>query len=561
MTDVHGSIGAASLTASPVTARAAPKDGNAPEDQDSIEAIPRLADAVKRKLDEAFTHGKAPDKKPLYMTLNVRGRALFDLAFILSKVPAGSKEAIRAVELCAIGDVASTMVSIIEHERDEGEGFGAKSAVLALSVLANLACINGHVQLMRPEINALGLFLALLSDEDAQDQSPLVLPYAIAGVRNLANQVGAAEMLRKTGGEVQLRELLARPDISEVLDEHTLVHATKALLLVNDLALKAPNLTAHILPSVRKQEEAAAERRHKELEEEHRKLVERRDAAVLVQKTIRRYQSGKALNSANSNGANTAGAARDETLGPSSSMMELIRGLHGTDASARAKCVHALATFAASCSSLRLAELALHSDEVVALLAPAKEHPSTQAYASCIVANLSYTPSGQKAAIRAGAVEALLGVIEHNVAASTATASAADRAARNAAMSQAAAALQNLTFELTAVCDELAKRNAPAVLNALMGSDESDDACCEYAAGVLTNLHVYASAPLDDASAAATEKARSLIAGKQERRATIEEEEATRIQSVWRGRSERSGSHDGGQPAGVAVAPVEPTDE
>ncbi|KAG8466615.1 hypothetical protein KFE25_007994 [Diacronema lutheri] len=538
---VTGSPTGTAAVATPLTARQS-AGSDERQDVDSVDAIPRLADAVRRKLDEAITSPiKSPDKKPLYMTLNLRGRALFDLAFIMSKVPAGSKEATKALELCDLANVAYTMVRIIENEREEGDGFAAKSAVLALSVLANLACVNGHVQLMRPEINALGLFLALLSDDEAQAQSALVLPYAIAGVRNLANQVGAAEMLRKTGGEQQLRELLARPDISEVLDEHTLVHAHKALLLVNDLAIKAPKLTNKILPGARKKVEETTERRHKELEEEHKKLVERRDAAVDIQKNVRRFQSEK-----NYHFAKKVEKLDDEHVGPMSSMMELIRGLRDPNLTARAKCVHALATFAASCSSLRLAELALHSDEIVAMLAAQREHPSTQAYACCIVANLSYTPNGQRAAIHAGAVEALLGVIQSHVRAEAVD----DRAARNAAMSQAAAALQNLTFELTPVCDELVKRGAVGALNALMTHAESDAACHEYAAGVLTNLHVYASAPLDDEALGATQKARSLIAGKHERSESHEQEGATRIQATWRGKSVRTHVDDARRPGG-----------
>lgn len=544
-TSVSG-VGAAPNTASPCAAPpiAAPPTARSPlgakdaPEADGVGAIPRLADAVRRKLDEAIISPvRSPNKAaPLYITLNLRGRALFDLAFILSKVSAGTKEAERALELCDRSNVAYTMVRIIENEREEGDGFAAKSAVLALSVLANLACINGHVQLMRPEINALGLFLALLSDDEAQAQSALVLPYAIAGVRNLANQVGAAETLRKSGGENQLHALLQRPDIAEVLDAQTLEHAHKTLLLVNDLSVKTPNLATLILPGSRKKSATLAGIRRKELEEEHKKLIERRGAAAANGQNMLKHPVEHSLKFAQKVDR------RDEAHGgTTASMMELIQGLRSPDPIARSKCVHALAAFAASCSSLRLAELALHADEVIALLKPQAEHPSTQAYACCIVANLSYTPNGQRAAIRAGAVEALIGVIAANVGAEAAE---DDRAVRNAAMSQAAAALQNLTFELTPVCDELVNRGAVSTLNVLMTHADSDAACHEYAAGVLTNLHFYASSPLDSEAQDAGERARALILEKQERAEARENEEATRIQAVWRGNSGRKKSQE-----------------
>jgi hypothetical protein len=77
---------------SPVAARPARAADMAGEggEASGIEAIPRLVDAVKRKLDQAIIAPVAsPEKKPQYITLNMRGRALYDLAFILSKVRSG----------------------------------------------------------------------------------------------------------------------------------------------------------------------------------------------------------------------------------------------------------------------------------------------------------------------------------------------------------------------------------------------------------------------------------------------------------------------------------------
>ncbi|KAJ1629793.1 hypothetical protein T492DRAFT_1008217 [Pavlovales sp. CCMP2436] len=528
-----------SLASAAAASSPAKSDEAAPE-VNGVEAIPRLVDAVRRKLEEALSSSvKTPEKqRPLYLTLNMRGRALFDLAFVISRLPAGSKEAARALELCERSSVAWTMVRIIDNERNDGDGFAAKSAVLALSVLANLACINGHVLLMRAEINALGLFVVLLNDAVAQAQSALVLPYAIAGVRNLANQAGAAETLRKSGGEAALRDLLARPDIAEVLDETTILHVQKALLLVNSPAVRkktalssAAARISKVLPSVgpagKKRAPLSPEERAS-LAEEHRRLTVRHAAAVLIQKMYRGRKGRIDYHFAR------RVACLDELhVGPTSTMMDLLRGLHDKSADERELCILALATFAASCSSLRLAELAVHLDEVVGLLMPS-EHLSTQAYAACIVANLSYTHGGQTNAIYAGAVVGLLGVLRNNAHATGTEGGQEEEEheGRVAAMTQAAAALQNLTFELAPVCDELVQRGAVVILDRVM--DEQDEMCCEYAAGVLSNLDVYASEALDESAASAIERARAFLAGKHERAERRQEEGAQSIQRAWR---------------------------
>jgi len=515
--------------------RAAQEAAAAEEARSAVEAIdtiPRLADAVRRKLDEV-TH--SPEKQhspgtPLYMTLNMKGRALFDLAFILAHVE-GAEAQKKAVELCERAGVAYTMVRIIEKERDDGDGFAAKSAVLALSILANLACHNGHEQLMQPEINALDLFLALLNDPDSQALSPLVLPYSIAGVRNLSNQKGAAEQLRKAGGEKLLQDLVRRGKESgpNALDEHTLVHATKALMNVNELAPKAP-LGAHLLPGAKKKAEEEAERRRKELEKEHAELVKRRDAAVKVQRNVRRYQTEKKYAF-----AKKVEKSDNMRVGPSQEMLVLIQGTHAEEPGARSKAVLKLANFAAGCSSVKLAELALHTDDIVALLNPATEPPSTMAYAACVIANLSYTRNGQRSAIRAGGVKALLGVIRHIVSSKSDGSKGNSVSTRNAASSQAAAALQNLSYELPPVCDELVSEGAVKVLRNLMSFEESDDMCREYAAGVLTNLKVYATVELDPASMQAATHASELIKDKHKRSVELEYAMSVRIQAVWRG--------------------------
>lgn len=473
------------------------------DDPDSIEQVPKLIEAVKRKLEEALLKLAEPgrERKPLYITLNVRGRALFDLAYILSKVPAGSPDASRVLELCDAGKVAYTMIRIIAIERKEASGFAAKSAVLALSVLANMACINAYAQLLAPEINALGLFLELIQDPVAQKQSGLVLPYAVAGMRNLASQEGAAEQLRATGGEALLRTLLARPDLAKVLDAKALAHATKTLNLINELSQAAA-----------KPPPPTEARRHA--------------AAINMQAHIRRYLAGKAFEYAKAQRS-------DEQSGTTSaSLQELMLQLSGDDPALRAKSSHNLADFAANCSSYRLAELAESADALMAELAPERNNPpTTHAYVSCVIANLSYTPTGQQAAIRSGAADALLGVLRQYLKAPT---SEADAAAVLAALSQTAAALQNLSYEQPALCDTVVAAGGVAVLTQIMSSTLADESCQEYAAGVLTNLQMYATGGIQG-----DEQAISLIVDKHQRTHEREANQATRIQAAWRGKRAR----------------------
>ncbi|KAJ1620714.1 hypothetical protein T492DRAFT_1075931, partial [Pavlovales sp. CCMP2436] len=160
-------------------------------------------------------------------------KPLQQLALILARVQ-GEEGAQLAVVTCVKAKVAPLMVQVTKVHRAKGEAWTAKANSLALSALVNIACLNGHRQVL--DAGGLELFAGLLKTVN-RTKEPGTALYALAGLRNLSNHVGAAEKLRKLGVEAPIELLL-----SSASDATTVAYATATLQHIRRINSRAQRM-------------------------------------------------------------------------------------------------------------------------------------------------------------------------------------------------------------------------------------------------------------------------------------------------------------------------------
>lgn len=527
-----------------------------------LETLPALADAVRRVYTLADARAPAPSSPAAPAAAKPAGAGpvpgrdqLFQIAYILAHVSFGDEQVARTIANCRSARIAELAATLIERALAAAQApsapppFQTREALLSLSILANLACLNGHALLLAPEVNALELFVQLLVDEPTLREHPLVVRYAIAGVRNLANCHEAAAELRRGVGEATLRRLLAEGAAGVPLDDELRAHAMRALAHVEALAPSAHAPSALFDTAAKRKRSVRATELDAEARQQWALLQKRIAAARIIQRRARRHLLARRLI-----GRLKQDLRDDTAAGTSREVRTLLVALHpeaGADAAAgssppaadastsgavdnetRLSAARALASFSAKCSVGRLVEMAGYTQLLLdGTLGLPNAPAALRACGATIIANLAYTAEGRAAAISAGATMLLLETIRQR--------DKLTGASVNACLAQCAAALQNLSYDSASTCAQLRSAGAPRLFQQLMSF--ADPGVAEFAAGALTNTRLFAPASAEGRTTAAAadtpadRKARLLLKRKAQRSNSDVTRAAVTMQAAWRG--------------------------
>jgi hypothetical protein len=198
-----------------------------------VAALEEAAEVAVGQIGDITVHARRVAEQLEKGAAVTEAKPLHDIALILARVQ-GEEGSKFAVETCAKAKVAPLMVQVTKVHRAKGEAWTAKANSLALSALVNIACLDGHRQIL--EAGGLELFAGLLKTVDRKKEPGTAL-YALAGLRNLSNHVGAAERLRKLGVEKPLEKLLAVAD-----DETTIAYASATLQHIHHINSRAKRM-------------------------------------------------------------------------------------------------------------------------------------------------------------------------------------------------------------------------------------------------------------------------------------------------------------------------------